>query len=267
MKKIILIFAILITILGFNSSLTANLSNSSDKLDMIYNQNFVDDWDILDQFNHKISVGYTTVVNNYADKAQSFKPSIGRLTRVKLLMYDSYSPAYDINLYIQRELNLPPLTYVSKSSSEIPDYPETPEWIEFDFPDIDVIEEALYYIVLMTDGMDYFFCVGIDNLYTRGFLCYREIGNDWEYAFDRDLCFETYGYPKFQKSLIIGRIYDLDSTDDEVIKCRAEKIRVLTLSPFSFNTYNSDERIIIKKPKTGILSTSFIFTFNDASVF
>lgn len=267
MKKIILGYVFFIAILCLSSSFNASLSNSIDKDDLIYNQRLDDTWDVLDQSNYELQDRWITTVYYQKFIAQSFQPSMGHLTRVKLLMYDDISLPYDIELHIQRELNLPTLAYKTISYSQIPNSYETAEWIEFDFPDIEVIEDVHYHIVLKTDGATYNFLWGRDTSYTRGFVSEKIGSNDWEYQLDYDICFETYGYPTFQKSLIFGSIYDLDLTDEDVIKCRAEKIRVLTLSPFSFKKYNSDEHIMIKTPTKGIISIDKIFAIVDTSIF
>jgi hypothetical protein len=61
-----------------------------------------------------------------------------------------------------------------------------------------------------------------------------------------------------QKALIFGEITNL-TTYDECIVFQAEKIKVITFSPFSFNPYISGEYFEILKEHKGFIGLDYIF--------
>ena len=133
--------------------------------------------------------------------AQSFKPSLGTLTRVELLMNKLGDLYGDSILSIRESLSGEDLTSVSKESLEINN---DMEWIEFDFPDVKVNTGDLYYIVLKPDpdsdggwGFNYIsWAFGVEDPYPDGdpFEYYNE---SWSKGItghsSADYTFRTYG--------------------------------------------------------------------------
>lgn len=131
---------------------------------------------------------------------QSFTPQLGKLTRVEVLLSkDTDIPPFkDVNLVIRKELDGKNLTKATVSYSQIPSW-ENPEWIEFDFPDIQVTVGHTYYIICYVDWLPYgdtlfLWCAGIPNPYLEGTAGYSDDGGeDWYNYIDVDRCFRTYG--------------------------------------------------------------------------
>ena len=70
---------------------------------------------------------------------------------------------------------------------------------------------------------------------------------------------------EFKKAFIFGRINNLDATGD-FTTFNAVKLRFITFSPFSFNTYTSGETITITGTKLGILTANFAFGIFNAAI-
>jgi hypothetical protein len=66
--------------------------------------------------------------------------------------------------------------------------------------------------------------------------------------------------PESKKALIFGRIQNLIEDNNQVI-FDALRIRVITVSPFSFNTYTDNEKVVSVGSKIGILTDSLAFGF------
>lgn len=130
--------------------------------------------------------------------AQSFVPTLAKLTRVKLLI-GKRGEVENITVSIRKYLYGPDLTFVTKTPSQIP---ENAQWVEFDFDDINVFPDETYYIVFSTTGGDnrenyyYILCSNKDVYYYGDALIGWKYGwfyywNFWEPPFD--FCFKTYG--------------------------------------------------------------------------
>lgn len=117
--------------------------------------------------------------------AQLFKPGLKTLTKVKLFMNKVGNLYGSSILSIRSSLSGDDLTSVSKESIEIN---SELEWIEFDFPDIQVTPGVTYYIVLKPDpdsdggyGFNYIsWAFGLGDPYPQGvpFWKYNESWNE-----------------------------------------------------------------------------------------
>jgi hypothetical protein len=133
--------------------------------------------------------------------AQSFKPSIQRLSKVelKLFLHDGI-PDYDLEFSIREELNGDNLVYITKEGSEV-----VHGWNEFDFLDLQVEIEKTYYLVCEGDGGiegDPFYgwmCVVEGSAYDRG-MAYIYSYGAWHDVTASDCCFRTY-YTNFKPEL------------------------------------------------------------------
>lgn len=141
-------------------------------------------------------------------KAQSFQPSKSPLVKVKLyLMKEEYFET-NITVSIREELNGDDLTYVSIDSDMIF---SSFIWVDFDFPDIDVEPEKVYYIIFRVDKPEFndiFWWADISSNaldkdpYTRGSAWYYSqddgiwinYDENYPYADYIDHTFETYTY-------------------------------------------------------------------------
>ena len=136
--------------------------------------------------------------------AQSFVPTMPILTRVELLIY-WHGTVNDIKVSIRKYLYGEDLTYIVKKPKEIPH--RWAEWTEFDFPDINVIPNEIYYIVISTTGGDcrenwYIIESSKGDVYPYGdgYMGYKETGNYYHWTLWNssksgkfDFCFKTYG--------------------------------------------------------------------------
>ncbi len=154
--------------------------------------------DELDQ--QQTQTGSGAILCGYWMWAQSFVPTLPVLTRVELLMYKRGN-VNDITISIRKYLDGEDLTSLTIDQSKIP---SRYEWIEFDFDDINVTPNEMYFIIMSTTGGDnkenYYVLLGSKgDVYMRGDAYIG--GNDgkqWEIwgegtsrAFD--FCFKTYG--------------------------------------------------------------------------
>jgi hypothetical protein len=151
--------------------------------------------DTLDQFqitwNGAVSVAIPDAM------AQSFKPSVNMLTRVQILMHKSMDSTQNVTVSIRKELNGSDLTSISIPSELIP---TSRSWVEFNFENISVTINDIYYIIWtpMDTNMSYLWW-GYDNnnfdSYPRG-EAWLYSGGTWSaegFVF-KDWCFKTYGY-------------------------------------------------------------------------
>jgi len=127
--------------------------------------------------------------------AQSFKPSWGVLTKVKLYVGKAGSPSSDLVVSVRSSLNGADLTSVAKSSGSIP---SSLSWIDFDLPDIGVTPGSIYYLVVRTSGgtstQNYVWGYGYYNPYPNGsFWMSTNSGSSWTQYASYDFCFKTYG--------------------------------------------------------------------------
>jgi len=154
--------------------------------------------------------GYYQDLNCHA--YQSFIPQLGKLTRVEVLLADDpYMPPFkNINLVIRKELDGENLTKATVSYNLIPPF-DNPEWIEFDFPDIQVNVGHTYYIICYVDWLPYgdtlfVWGAGEPNPYLDGIAGFSQDGGEhWYYYSDVDRCFRTYGsVPELEIGAIKG---------------------------------------------------------------
>ena len=165
--------------------------------------------DILDQYNDEISGDLLVDSATYWKYAQSFIPSFTILTKIEIYMYKSGNGGW--NTYtaeIKNTINGGNLTYVTKICRS---FPYKDNWIEFDFPDINVVPGQTYYIVLSPDGclwsFNYYLLLyyGNPDPYSRGeawhllerYQLYNPDDENWDkFEVDgspADFCFKTYG--------------------------------------------------------------------------
>lgn len=137
--------------------------------------------------------------------AQSFKPSLPKLTKIYLNLLRLSQDGSTITVSIRENLDGTDLVTMSISSADV-----KPEkqwvWVEFDFDDIKVNPESTYYIVVASnDENPYFDYVAWGwhggNPYQRGESYTRYLSQSWEENPDNDFCFQTYGAkPKLRES-------------------------------------------------------------------
>ena len=154
--------------------------------------------DQLDQ-EQTLDTSSGSVVCNDFWIAQSFKPILPVLTRVELRLFRMNGISSDFITCIRSNLTGEDLTSISLPYNKIS---TSSSWIEFDFPDIDVIPERSYYIICRTNGGDwaqkdmYKWSCSHLNPYSRGQLhCSIDGGLTWDskpYS-SYDQCFKTYG--------------------------------------------------------------------------
>jgi len=135
--------------------------------------------------------------------AQSFKPTVNKLTKVYLLINrNSVDMVSSLTMYICDDLDpWSPRVVLQKNFLHTQVHPNN-EWHEFDFGDIYVTPEETYYIVLCGDGGGpynnyYQWFYSNNNPYSRGNIwhnAYPPIEQGWfMFQDDDDLCFKTYG--------------------------------------------------------------------------
>ena len=144
--------------------------------------------------------------------AQGFIPSLETLTKVEVKLFKGGNPTSPIIISIRDSLSGNDLTSVSVDGSLVSQYSK---WIEFNFPDINVIPGNEYYIVCRSSGgsMINYYCAEFDinNPYgdgeAWGSITY---GVNWELIEDYypeypepDSCFKTYGLDESPNTPII----------------------------------------------------------------
>ena len=80
--------------------------------------------------------------------AQSFKPTLNVLTRVSLYGWRNEMPPNNLIVSIRNIYNGKDLTSVIIDNSDIPEH--SSDWFYADFPDVSVVSNSTYYIVLTT---------------------------------------------------------------------------------------------------------------------
>lgn len=173
------------------------------------------------------SSGYNVNYGQFV--AQSFKPSVERLSKVdlKIFRYNGV-PDYDFEFSIRLNPTGADMVKVTRSGSQIKD-----GWNEFDFYDLQVDKDKTYYLVCEGDdghGDDPIYCwfnAG-SNLYDRGMVHIFNYGS-WHDVPTDDCCFKTYytnsapNSPSISgpTSGKIGKTYDFkfmsfDQDDDDI---------------------------------------------------
>jgi len=124
--------------------------------------------------------------------AQSFKPNYDQLARVKLYLRKIGNPI-DITVSIRERLDSDDVTSITISSDEFSDEFEI---YEFDIPDIDVIPDYQYFIVISAENGDldnYFeLAIGHNTPYDKGDLWEYGKYDTWYIFEEKDLWFKTY---------------------------------------------------------------------------
>ncbi|UCF50050.1 MAG: hypothetical protein JSU91_00805 [Thermoplasmatales archaeon] len=141
------------------------------------------------QTTHGVS-GYNINYGQFV--AQSFKPSVERLSKVdlKIFRYNGV-PDYDLEFCLRDNLNGVDLLKVTKSGNQVID-----GWNEFDFTDIEVQVDKTYYLVCEGDGGHgdepiYCWYTNPSNPYDRGMVHIFNYGS-WHNVYSSDCCFITY---------------------------------------------------------------------------
>jgi hypothetical protein len=194
------IFGIIILFVGasFTTNIFANSNviydkETDDGIIFLYND------DQLDQ-NQTMFWGTLLVRGSpdYVRYAQSFKPTLSKLSKIELLLYGGSSDSDgEIDLSIRSDLNGTDLTSVSIKANDI--LLHFKEWYFFDFSDISVTPEQSYYIVLQSDdyNTECWWCYGMNN-YSRGDAWSQKDNQSWKIeSIDSvyfDFCFKTYGF-------------------------------------------------------------------------
>jgi hypothetical protein len=111
----------------------------------------------VDQFQTETTTGM--VICSYFIWSQSFKPSIETLKKVELKLVRFGMITSDLTVSIRKNKDGEDLTIVSIPYDRVPT--DNWKWISFNFPDITIIPNETYYILLSTHGGD-----NIANFYT-----------------------------------------------------------------------------------------------------
>lgn len=168
----------LIIVLTFNPVSSKNTITIDDQIDQ--------EQDIITGVDYVYSNHWT---------AQSFKPNGQLLTRIQLFIAKIGDITSDLEIILKDALTGQNITTSTVSSSEIPT--SNPDWVEFDFIDINVTQENVYYIICKTDNGNpsnsYTWFESSNNPYDRGTkYSSDDNGITWEQNPDTDFCFRTY---------------------------------------------------------------------------
>jgi hypothetical protein len=127
-------------------------------------------------------------------KAQSFKPNLSTLSKVDLRVNKVNLPTHNLDLHIRSSLYLSDLRFCSLSPDLIPN---SSDWVEFYFANLNVNTNETYYIILSSNETDGFYSWGAstNDLYSRG-EAYSSFnyGVTWHEELEpvKDFCFKTY---------------------------------------------------------------------------
>jgi hypothetical protein len=130
-----------------------------------------------------------------SEMAQSFIPTLNRLSRVEIKIYYEGNPG-SLNMSIRKNLYGEDLAFYYRLSGQ---FPPGERWLEFDFEDIEVTPGETYYIVCSSESGvldDQFEWQGSDNNpYSEGSAWqFYSLTKSWGERTDDDFCFKTYGY-------------------------------------------------------------------------
>ncbi len=164
--------------------------------------------EILDQSQTNMSCGY---YNTFT--AQSFRPKLNFISKVEIGLFKQINASGTVKLSIRKHLYGHDLTSKIVSIDEIP-YEYEYNWVEFDFEDIEINPNRIYYIVFTqnngtrVNGNDDWvsWLVGLHNPYSSGnpyhFYKYLWIPLWLTTPYYADFSFITYGYNQdFQNKL------------------------------------------------------------------
>ncbi|MCX6671854.1 MAG: hypothetical protein NTX92_08050, partial [Euryarchaeota archaeon] len=90
---------------------------------------------------------------------------------------------------------------------------------------------------------------------------YQIVASKPGYTSDNDTILVKDVLQESVRAFIFGKITNLSSQED-YITFEAEKTRVITFSPFSFNIYESSEQFTISKDYQGWVGTRYIFALS-----
>jgi hypothetical protein len=193
LKKIIVIIASILII--------GSVSNASGQINDYYSNPIekVGVAEVVDQ-QQTTDCGKGCPFFSYLWLAQGFTPTLKTITRVELKLFKAGNINSDILLSIRSSLTGSDLTSVSVSGNQVAGYAK---WIEFDFTDVSISPNQMYYIVCRTSGgsiVDYYCCLyQINNPYSGGEVWGSlNSGATWEIIEypgypDPDGCFIQYG--------------------------------------------------------------------------
>lgn len=214
MKKIIIVILIFLILLSTNIT-TVNGYNTPIE--------------VLDQEQPEKNDEYEILSSHIA---QSFTPTVDIITKIELYLNRHTNSEDYISIGIRKSLTGKDLTTIRKSTSEIPignDY----AWIQFDFPDITVEPERMYYIIFYgsEDIENPTYCKwswysNIDVYYEGEIWLYDLFNKNWRQSCRfGDLTFKTYGLDEppekptitGQRIGIVGKEYEykFNTTDPE----------------------------------------------------
>jgi len=206
--------------------------------------------DQLDQYQTE-DCGYGIMIFDGYWCAQAFKPSLGILTKVQLYMFRYGNPSNNIQITISIKSSLTggDLTMAAVYGRQISNQGN---WVEFNFPDINVVVGSTYYIVCRASGgnidNNYCWLFGMNNPYKKGDAWLSDdYGNSW-YVFDyppdfpdADFCFKTYGKEGMQGNyyaLIIG-ISDYPGTEND-LSCPSKDALAIKNALLAGNNWHSN---------------------------
>ena len=138
--------------------------------------------------------------------AQSFRPTVDEITAVQLYLfgYGTTSHDYLITVSIRDDLVGDDLTAVTVIADQVGEF----GWLSFDFPDIDIIKEKEYYIVVRSDDGDednnYGCFMSDTNTYSGGQPFRSHDSGSFWVALSGDFCFKTMYTEEESNSRIIS---------------------------------------------------------------
>jgi hypothetical protein len=158
----------------------------------------------LDQYNTEYSWVFDGLIMP-GGWAQSFKPTMNKLSRVELKIDRSGLVGW-LNISIRKILIDKDLATFNMHPWFIP---SGINWLTFDFDDIKVTPGETYYIIVDSDicGLDnnYKWSGTDTNPYDRGHACiYDPLVDTWNERSSIDFCFKTYGIKGLAKSVDIN---------------------------------------------------------------
>ena len=141
------ILTVLICMMLFTIVSTASISIKSGHIEINKESTLTNVEYVLDQ-KQFLNDGHSNIHRNIW-MAQSFKPSMTPLTKVLLKIDKPVVIDEPLLFSIRKNLTGSELTYIPITSDEIPYYIN---WVEFDFPDIEVEVGETYYIIVRTNS-------------------------------------------------------------------------------------------------------------------
>ena len=148
----------------------------------------------LDQEQTKVDMEGKIYGKNWL--AQSFKPTLGKLTRIELCLARNGDIQTNLTVGIREHLTGKDIVSLCLSSSQID---KEQKWINLNLTkNISMNVEKTYYIICRTTGGDennfFIWYGGINTTYKRG-MAYisKDNGQTWQQQIDADYAFKTYG--------------------------------------------------------------------------